>query len=107
MSRRRLLKAAAGAVGVVAAGVARPPAAVGAVGGGHGGNLGAITKQLSGTGLFIGNEFLDWSDTTRRNVFAQIGCDLGMMLRTGWSWNPGTSGAGLLQGRGGGHKIEN
>ena len=73
VSRRDLLRAAAaGAAGIVAGGLARPAAAIGAVGGGHTGNLGAITKQLSGTGLFIGNEFVDWSDATRREVFARI-----------------------------------
>ena len=73
VSRRDLLRAtAAGAAGIVAGGLARPAAAIGAVGGGHHGNLGAITKQLWGTGLFVGNEFLDWSNATRRHVFAQI-----------------------------------
>jgi hypothetical protein len=68
-----LLKAmAAGAAGIVAGGLARPAAAIGAVGGGHHGNLHAITKQLRGNGLFIGNEFLDWSNAERRHVFARI-----------------------------------
>src|SRR4051794_23745100 len=73
VSRRDFLKVtAAGAAGLLAGGLARPAAALGAVGGGHHGNLGAITKQLKGTGLFVGNEFLHWNDATRRKVFAQI-----------------------------------
>jgi hypothetical protein len=73
VSRRDLLKAtAAGAAGILAGGLARPAESLGAVGGGHHGNLAAITKQLWGTGLFVGNEFLHWSNTTRRRVFAQI-----------------------------------
>lgn len=65
---------AAGLVG----GVASPGRSYGAVGGGHSGNLGAVTAQLWGTGLFIGNEFQGWSDTTRQNVFATI---------AGWGFN--------------------
>ena len=73
VSRGDLLKAtAAGGAGIVAVGLARPATAIGAIGGGHKGNLGAITKQLKGTGLFIGNEFVDWSNATRRDVFARI-----------------------------------
>jgi hypothetical protein len=65
---------AAGTLGAVAApgGLVQPGRAVAAVGGGHSGNLAAVTKQLWGTGLFVGNEFLNWSDATRQNVFAQI-----------------------------------
>jgi hypothetical protein len=71
--RRDVLRAAAaGVAGIVAGGLARPTATLGAVGGGHHGNLGAITKQLWGTGLFIGNEFEEWSNSTRRSVFSRI-----------------------------------
>ncbi len=35
-------------------------------------DLGNIDNVLWGTGLYIGNEFLNWSDSTRANVFAQI-----------------------------------
>ncbi len=35
-------------------------------------DLGTIDNVLWGTGLYIGNEFLNWSDNTRANVFAQI-----------------------------------
>jgi hypothetical protein len=35
-------------------------------------DLGTIDNVLWGTGLYIGNEFLNWSDQTRFNVFAQV-----------------------------------
>jgi len=72
-TRRGFLRAAGGAVaGVAAGGLWRPGGASGAVGGGHSGNLGAVTTQLRGTGLYIGNEFQNWSDATRQSVFSTI-----------------------------------
>jgi hypothetical protein len=68
LSRREWLRAVAGG----SAALALTGGARAAVGGGHGGNLGAITNVLWGTGLYIGNEFQGWSDTTRQNVFAQV-----------------------------------
>lgn len=67
MSRREWLRAAAaGAAGVAGAGLFGPSPAVGAVGGGHNGNLAAVTAQLTGTGLYIDREFTTWSETTRQ-----------------------------------------
>lgn len=52
-------------------------------------DLGNITNQLWGTGLYIGNEYRNWSDQTRFNVFAQI---------AGWGFDfvcPKVGGYGL------------
>ena len=77
----------------LAGGVALPGRSYGAVGGGHSGNLGAVTAQLWGTGLFIGNEFQGWSDATRQNVFATVAgwgfnfvCPKGMPAATRSTW---------------------
>lgn len=43
-----------------------------AVGGGHSGNLSAITAVLRGNGLYIGNEFHGWSDAQRYSAFSTI-----------------------------------
>src|SRR5438270_13423654 len=73
LSRRGFLRTAAGgAAGLAAGGLILPGASYGAVGGGHSGNLGAITSQLWGTGLYIGNEFQGWSDTQRQAAFHNV-----------------------------------
>lgn len=78
LSRRELLRLAAqGAAGLTVVGLAgggllAPRAAKAAVGGGHGGNLGAVTAQLTGTGLYIDHEFTTWSTATRAANLAQI-----------------------------------